>query len=87
MPKRKRGERSEAQIIADKHNSNCYCIEGIKANLLRILYDCDGVQSTVNTEEIEGEIDFIHGKIRNLIEEQYELEKSKMGKPIPQSAQ
>lgn len=83
MPKRKKGERSEAQVIADKHNGNCFCLEGIIANLTRILDDCIDIMDDKPYVDMLADLDFVKERMRGYIEKQYEYEKDKAGKPAP----
>lgn len=83
MTKRRKSERSEAQIIADKHNGNCFCLEGIACNIERVIVDCADVVDEYRESEIQTAVDVVRGTLRRLVEEQYEYEKDKAGKPTP----
>lgn len=83
MTKRKKGERSEAQVIADKHNQNCFCLEGVISNLNRIIDDCPTGFTPSSNFVLKDRIERIKGQIRCAIEQQYEYEKDKAGKSTP----
>lgn len=84
MSGRKSKERSEAQIIADTHNGNCFCLEGMACNIERILVDCADIVDEYRESEVDVAIGVIRGTLRRLVEEQYEYEKDKSGKSTPQ---
>ena len=83
MTKRKKSERSEAQVIADKHNGNCYCLEGAVANLRRIIYECENATVDNVILSLDSNLGTIQARLRRLIERQYEYEKDKAGKSTP----
>ena len=83
MTKRKKSERSEAQVIADKHNGNCYCLEGAVTNLRRILYDCLDVVDDDTVDKHEFGLAAIQKRLREYVEKQYEYEKDQAGKSTP----
>ena len=85
MNKNKGSERSEAQLIADKHNGNCFCLEGAVANLNRILYDCIDIVEDDDAADVESSLRTIKERLRYMIERHYEYYKNKAGKSTPQT--